>query len=119
MSFLRVNSSLRNKTGQKGQISIFLALAFLILFTMFGMTINIAMVVHDKINLQNAVDFASLYVAQRQAEMLNAIAHQNYQIRQAHKLLAYRYAVIGTAAIQSGNGSFSGLGQVRRRVFIG
>ena len=32
---------------------------------MFGMTINIAMVVHDKINLQNSVDFASIYVAQK------------------------------------------------------
>lgn len=66
---------------------------------MFGMTINVGMVVHDKINLQNAVDFASIYVAQRQAEMLNAIAHFNYQIRQSHKLLAYRYVVLGTAAI--------------------
>ena len=72
---------------------------------MFGMTINVAMVVHDKINLQNSVDFASLYVAQRQAEMLNAIAHQNYQIRQAYKLMAYRYYVIGTAAIEGTGGS--------------
>lgn len=65
------------------------------------------MVVHDKINLQNAADFASIYVAQRQAEMLNAIAHTNYQIRQAHKLLAYRYVVLGTAGIagsQAGQG---------------
>lgn len=87
--------------NQKGQISVFLALGFLVLFTMFGMTINIAMVVHDKIVLQNAADFASIYVAQRQAEQLNAIAHFNYQIRQAHKLLAYRYVVLGTAGIDS------------------
>jgi hypothetical protein len=93
--------------NQKGQVSVFLALGFLVLFTMFGMTINVAMVVHDKINVQNAVDFASIYVAQRQAEMLNAIAHTNYQIRQAHKLLAYRYVVLGTAGIynsQAGQG---------------
>ena len=74
---------------------------------MFGMTINVAMVVHDKINLQNAADFASIYVAQRQAEILNAIAHTNYQIRQAHKLLAYRYVVLGTAGVR---GSQAGLG---------
>ncbi len=66
---------------------------------MFGMTINVGMIVHDKINIQNAVDFTSMYVAQRQAEMLNAIAHFNYQIRQAHKLLSYRYVVLGTAGI--------------------
>lgn len=90
---------LTKRRNQKGQISVFLALAFLALFTMFAMTINVGMVVHDKINLQNSVDFASIYVAQRQAEMLNAIAHFNYQIRQAHKLLAYRYVVLGTAGI--------------------
>lgn len=72
---------------------------------MFAMTINVAMVVHDKINLQNAADFASIYVAQRQAEMLNAIAHTNYQIRQAHKLLAYRYVVLGTAGISGSQAS--------------
>lgn len=101
MSLIRVNTS----KSQRGQISVFLALGFLVLFTMFAMTINVAMVVHDKINLQNAADFASIYVAQRQAEMLNAIAHTNYQIRQAHKLLAYRYVVLGTAAIRGANRS--------------
>lgn len=69
---------------------------------MFAMTINVGMVVHDKINLQNSVDFASIYVAQRQAEQLNAIAHMNYQIRQAHKLLSFRYVVLGTAGIERG-----------------
>ncbi len=106
MSLIRVNTS----KSQRGQISVFLALGFLVLFTMFAMTVNVAMVVHDKINLQNAADFASIYVAQRQAEMLNAIAHTNYQIRQAHKLLAYRYVVLGTAGIagsQAGQGESS------------
>ena len=102
MSDFRVNTKLdlKKKTGQKGQISVFLALGFLVLFTMFAMTINVGMVVHDKINIQNATDFAAIYVAQRQAEMLNAIAHMNYQIRQAHKLLAYRYVVLGSAGIE-------------------
>lgn len=100
MSSSRVNPSLPKIKNQKGQITVFVALSFLILFTMFAMTVNVAMVVHDKINLQNAVDFASIYVAQRQAEQLNAIAHFNYQIRQAHKLLAYRHIVVGTAGIR-------------------
>lgn len=108
MSVFRVNRSInlkkdlkKERQNQKGQISVFLALGFLVLFTMFGMTINVGMIVHDKINIQNAVDFASIYVAQRQAEMLNAIAHFNYQIRQSHKLLSYRYVVLGTAGIDA------------------
>lgn len=65
------------------------------------MAINIGLVVHDKINLQNAVDFAAYYAAQRQAEMLNVIAHQNYQIRQAYKLMVFRYRVMGQAGLNS------------------
>lgn len=63
------------------------------------MAINIGLVVHDKINLQNAVDLAAYYAAQRQAEMLNVIAHTNYQIRQSWKLLNWRYYVLGTMGL--------------------
>ena len=59
------------------------------------MVINIGMVIHDKINLQNAVDLAAIYAAQRQAETLDAMAHINYQIRQSYKLLAWRYLILG------------------------
>jgi len=77
----------------KGQITIFVALVFVVLFTVFGMTISMGMFIHDKINLQNATDLASYYVASKQAEMLDAIAHSNYQIRQSWKLAAFRYRV--------------------------
>ena len=55
--------------------------------------------VHDKINLQNSVDIAAYYGAMKQAEMLNAIAHINYQIRQSWKLLAWRYHVLGSMGL--------------------
>ncbi len=87
-------------SGQRGQLSIFVALIFQVLFVLFAMAINVALVVHDKINLQNAVDLAAYYAAQRQAELLNAIAHNNYQIRQSWKLLAWRYRVLGAVGIQ-------------------
>ncbi|MCO5114726.1 MAG: Tad domain-containing protein, partial [Bdellovibrionaceae bacterium] len=103
---LRVNPCSNKYKNQKGQISVFVGLTFLVLFTLFAMTINVGMIVHDKINVQNAVDFASLYVAQRQAEQLNAIAHMNYQIRQAHKLMTYRYIVLGTVGIDD-NAAFA------------
>ena len=77
-------------------MSVFLALIFQVLFVFFAMVINIGLLVHDKINLQNSVDLGSYYAAQKQAEILNEIAHLNYQIRQDYKLLAWRYWVLGT-----------------------
>lgn len=85
-------SSLRS---ERGQIAIFIALIFQVLFVFFAMIVNIGLIVHDKINLQNSVDLAAYYAAQRQAEILNAIAHENYKIRQAWKLLAFRIRVLG------------------------
>ncbi len=82
--------------NEKGQTSIFVALIFQVLFILFAMALNIGMVVHDKINLQNSVDLAVFYAAQRQAEWLNVIAHTNYQIRQGFKLFAWRYKVVGS-----------------------
>lgn len=81
---------------RNGQMAIFVALIFQILFIFFALAINIALVVHDKINLQNAVDLAAFYAAEKQAEMLNVIAHTNYQIRQSWKLLNWRYYVLGS-----------------------
>src|ERR1700685_852495 len=74
-----------------GQMAIFIALIFQVLFLFFAMAINIGLAVSDKINLQNATDLAAYYAAQKQAEILNVIAHTNYQIRQAYKVLNFRY----------------------------
>lgn len=89
------NSSKR--PHQSGQVSIFIALIFQILFLFFAAVINIGLLVHHKINLQNSVDLAAYYGAMKQAEMLNAIGHVNYQIRQSWKLLSWRYRALGTA----------------------
>ena len=80
----------------KGQVAIFVVLLFQVLFILFAMTINIAMVAYDKINLQNSLDMAVYYGAKKQAEVLNAMAHINYQMRQNWKLLAWRYRIMGT-----------------------
>ena len=63
--------SKKRRQKQKGQISIFAILIFPVLFMIFAMSINITLVVHDKINLQNSVDLAAYYGAMKQAEMLN------------------------------------------------
>lgn len=85
--------------SQRGQMAIFVALIFQVLFVLFAMAINVALVVHDKINLQNAVDLAAYYAAERQAEILNVIAHENYMIRQSWKLLAWRYRALGSGGV--------------------
>lgn len=85
--------------NQRGQAAIFVALMFNVLFVFFAMSINVALVVHDKINLQNSVDLAAYYAAMKQAEVLNVIAHENYMIRQSWKLLAWRYRVLGTMGL--------------------
>ncbi len=79
----------------RGQMAIFVALIFQVLFVFFAMVINIGLLVHDKINLQNSVDLAAYYAASKQAEVLNALGHINFQIRQSYKLLAYRLRVVG------------------------
>lgn len=91
------SSSTRHIHNENGQVAFFVALIFQVLFVFFAMIINVGLLVHHKINLQNSVDLAAYYGAARQAETLNAVAHINYQIRQAYKLMMFRYHGIGTA----------------------
>jgi hypothetical protein len=88
--------------SNKGQIAVFLVLVFQILFVFFAMSINVGLVVYDKINLQNSTDIAAYYAAQKQAELLNQISHINYQMRQAYKLLTFRLRVLGSVSIGIG-----------------
>lgn len=83
--------------NRRGQVAIFIALLFQVLFLFFAMIVNVGLLVHHKINLQNSVDIAAYYGAMKQAEVLNAISHVNYQIRQSWKLLVWRHRVLGSA----------------------
>lgn len=93
----RKSTFIQNIDNSKGQIALFVALIFQVLFLFFAMIINVGLLVHHKINLQNSVDLAAYYGAMRQAENMNAIAHMNYQIRQSWKLLSWRYRMLGSA----------------------
>jgi hypothetical protein len=88
---------LSHSRNQKGQVALFVALIFQVLFVFFAMIVNVGLLVHHKINLQNSVDLSAYYGAMRQAEMMNSIAHVNYQIRQAYKLFMFRYQQLGNA----------------------
>lgn len=102
MSDIKNCRSLKN---EKGQVAIFVALIFQVLFLFFAMVINVGLLVHHKINLQNAVDLAAYYGASKQAENLNVIGHTNYQIRQSWKLLVFRYRQLGTAGEYDSKGN--------------
>ena len=91
------NMKQNNKLNEKGQVAIFVALIFQLLFLFFAMVINVGLLIHHKINLQNSVDLAAYYGAMKQGETLNAIGHINYQIRQSWKLLSWRYRQLGSA----------------------
>ncbi len=55
----------------------------------FGMAINIGMLVHHKINLQNAADMAALSAAAEQARILNMMGWKNYELRKNFKDFVY------------------------------
>lgn len=95
------------RRNQKGQVAIFVALIFQVIFVFFAILINIGLLVHHKINLQQSTDLAAYYGAMKQAELMNGIAHVNYQMRQAWKLLTWRYRVVGTFGFQDWSGGQS------------
>lgn len=89
-----------SRQSQKGQVAVFVALIFQIIFIFFALLINVGLLVHHKINLQQSADLAAYYGASKQAEILNAIAHINYQLKQNYKLLTWRYRILGTFGFQ-------------------
>ncbi|MES2802276.1 MAG: Tad domain-containing protein [Bdellovibrionota bacterium] len=89
--------TLRN---EKGQVGIFVALIFQVIFVFFAMLVNVGLVVHHKINLQQSTDLAAYYGAMKQAEIMNVMGHVNFQIRQAWKLMSWRYRVLGTFGLE-------------------
>lgn len=99
--------------SEKGQVAFFVILIFQVLFVFFAMVVNVGLLVHHKINLQNSVDLAAYYGGTKLAEMMNVIAHVNYQIRQAYKLLNFRVNHIGTGGIDAENPWNWGTQQVR------
>lgn len=100
------SSRARVANNERGQVGIFVALIFQVIFVFFAMLINVGLVVHHKINLQQSTDLAAYYGAMKQAEILNAMAHVNFQMRQAWKLMTWRYRILGTFGyVNSGSGS--------------
>lgn len=89
------------RPNNKGQVAIFVALIFQIIFVLFALLVNVGLLVHHKINLQQSTDLAAYYGAMKQAEMMNVVGHVNFQMRQAWKLLAWRYRILGSFGVEN------------------
>lgn len=86
------------KRKDSGQTSIFLALFLATMMMLFAFTTNIGMLVHAKINLQNAADAAAYAGAAVQARQLTNVAYLNWEMHRAVKEFMYYYAVSGNEA---------------------
>ncbi len=84
-------------SGQiSGQISIVAAtLMATTFFLFFAFVVNTGMLVHAKINLQNAADMAAYAGAATQARQLEKIGILNYEMRRQYKRFLFRYYVYG------------------------
>lgn len=84
--------------SQKGQASIFMAIFIATMILLFALATNIGMLVHAKINLQNAADAAAYAGASVQARQMTAIAYLNYEMRRAVKQFMFNWMVRGNRA---------------------
>ncbi len=78
---------------ERGQTSLFMALFILTMIIMFAFTTNIGMLVHAKINLQNAADAAAYAGAAVQARQLTTAGYLNWEMRRALKEFLFYYTV--------------------------
>ncbi|MGE3260990.1 MAG: pilus assembly protein TadG-related protein [Bacteriovoracia bacterium] len=88
----------RRLRGERGQTSLFMALFISTMILLFAFTTNIGMLVHAKINLQNAADAAAYAGAAVQARQLTAVGYLNYEMRRALKEFLFYYTVRGQNA---------------------
>lgn len=106
----QISPSRDPKTAKKGQITLFAAGLVFTLLTFFAFSVNIAMLVHAKINLQSAADLAAYAGAATQARQMNNIGFLNYELVRNYKKFLFRYYALGSLALgpptfpQSGGG---------------
>jgi hypothetical protein len=74
---------------KQGQIMFLMVLVSTTLVIFFGMVVAIGQLIHAKIALQNATDFAAVVGASYQARYLNQLGAVNYRIRQNYKWLLF------------------------------
>jgi hypothetical protein len=78
---------------ERGQASLFMALFISTMIVLFAFTTNVGMLVHAKINLQNAADAAAYAGAAVQARQLTSVGYLNWEMRRALKEFLYFYQI--------------------------
>jgi hypothetical protein len=92
---LVTKSSHTRWNNQQGQITIFFAVAVVVIVTMMSFVVNVGLFVKAKINLQNATDAAAWSGAATQARQLTDIAYMNWEMRNIYKQWMFKYYVLG------------------------
>jgi Flp pilus assembly protein TadG len=91
-----MNKKIQRKIkDESGQVSIFLSITLIIVFTLIAFVTNVGLFVKAKINLQNAVDSAAWSGAAVQSRQLTNIAHLNWEMRNTYKEWMFKYYVLG------------------------
>ncbi|EQC45323.1 Tad domain-containing protein [Bacteriovorax sp. Seq25_V] len=93
MNEIREKNSLAN--NDKGQLSIFLSVLLIVIFTLIAFIVNIGLFVKAKINLQNSIDSAAWSGAAVQARQLSNIGYLNWEMRNVFKEWMFKYYVMG------------------------
>lgn len=82
-------------SNEDGQVSIFLAILLIVIFTLLAFVVNVGLFVKAKINLQNALDSAAWSGAAAQSRQLTNIGHLNWEMRNVYKEWMFKYYVLG------------------------
>lgn len=91
-----MNSNIKDKIqDESGQVSIFLSITLIVVFTLVAFITNVGLFVKAKINLQNAVDSAAWSGAAVQARQLSNIGYLNWEMRNTFKEWMFKYYVMG------------------------
>ncbi|MEA9356830.1 Tad domain-containing protein [Bacteriovorax sp. PP10] len=93
--------------SNRGQLSIFMGIALILVMGMLAFIINIGLFVKAKINLQNAVDAAAFSGAAVQARQLTNIANVNWEMRNTYKEWMFKYYILGQMGLVKGNNNLS------------
>jgi hypothetical protein len=86
------------RSNRRGQASVMIGMMMMTFLLFFTFVVNTGMLVHAKINLQNAADLAAYAGAATQARQLNTISYLNYEMRRQYKKFLFRYYVMGNIA---------------------
>lgn len=80
---------------KRGQILFLVVLMTMTMASILTFVVHTGLLVHAKINLQNAADLAAYSGASVQARHLTHIGYLNYEMRRQLKKFLYRYYVLG------------------------